>query len=167
VLEAGGTLAAAIGEIDYELTGLDLAATPILLALGVAAAAGLFRRRVWGWWAAIANVALNLVGAAVSLPLDREFLDPEFGPGSLAALGVVLLFGAGLLALLDARSIRDSLLPHPPSARLPVERCAFIGVALFALGLALIVVWGWFILALWLAILALRRNRRKRQPHVA
>lgn len=165
-MDAVGTWAWQAGYFDIPLTGFDLASSLISIPLSAAASAGLFLRRLWGWWAAIAVAGLSVASAGVSLSLD-----PELGPQTLAAMGIVMLITAGLFALLDRLSLRESLWPQPPRsgvfARLPVKGCAGAGVLFLVSGLLLSVVVGWLILLLTAGILLIRRARRRAQAHAA
>lgn len=157
-LEIGFHGAALAGRIDYPLTTFDQVHSSVSIVLGVATSIGLLLRHRFGWWAGVASIALPLVGSVVYTALDRE----TEAAASFAVLGFIVLIDAALLALLDRPRLRASLHPQP-RARLPFLACAQLGVLLLGLGLALSVVWGWFILIAWGVLFTLQRRRTNRR----
>lgn len=160
-----GLLCASMGGYIEKLESSDLMMAPISIGLGVATSLGLLRRRLWGWWAGIASVFVSMLELVVFLALD-----PDLGPASIAAFGLVWILVTILLALLDAPSVRTSLTVPPPStglfARLPVQGCLSFGIAVVALAFTLTGAQGWLFLLVWLLIRPFWRMRR-RHPHAA
>jgi hypothetical protein len=159
-LEIALVVASLLGWDDLDLTRADYLLSACSIPLGLASGVGLLRRRLWGWAIGVGDVAFGLVTEVVHFP----FADDPW-PLAIAASGTSLLLEGAILALLNGRGVRDGVSPRPPDTGflgdLPVEPCVAAGLLMIVGGLALEVGWGWMILALWMAIVAARRLRRR------
>ncbi len=121
---------------------------------------GLWRQQRWGWNLANFYVAFALVDSVRS-----TILDPEFELASIGALGIVLMFYAVLLWLIDPARVRAEFSPALPengflarSFYLPVAQT---GLAIFAISLVG-TLWGGFVLVVWLCLMFWAWSRRSR-----
>lgn len=151
--------ASLLGWNPLDLTRVDYATAALAIPLGLVAGVGLLWRRRWGWMAAVGGVAAGLLVEIARLPFAADSWSIR-----VVGLGIVLLVDGAILALLNAPAVRAALAPPPPDTGvlgdLPVEPCCSVGLAMVVGGLTL-EVGGWMILALWVAVVAVRRLRRR------